>query len=135
MVLNFFQRIRRALNAKRIKQRYHVDLDMAAYLQDLAVEQDSDPEQVAQEIFAKGIVSHFQNEHLHQIWELLTPREQEVAALVCLGYSNNEISKKLMISPNTVKSHISHAMIKLGVAKRAEIQSTLGDWDFREWDQ
>ena len=120
---------------KRLKRRYHVDMDMAAYLQDLAVAQESDTEQVAKEIFAQGVATHFQNEHLHQIWELLTPREQEVTALVCLGYTNNEISKKLMISPNTVKSHISHAMHKFGASKRAEIQLILGDWDFSEWDQ
>ena len=120
---------------KRLKRRYQVDLDMAAYLQDLAVAQDSNPEQVAKEIFAKGIVTHFQDEHLHQIWEQLTPREQEVTALVCLGCTNNEISKKLMISPNTVKSHISHAMAKFGAGKRAEIQRLLRDWDFRQWDQ
>ena len=135
MMEYFFQRIRRALRMKRLKRDYHVDLDMAAYLQDLATEQDSDPEQVAKDIFAKGIVSHFQNDHLHQIWEQLTPREREVTALVCLGYTNNEISKKLMISPNTVKSHISHAMSKFGAAKRAEIQRLLRNWDFRQWDQ
>lgn len=120
---------------KRLKRRYHVDLDMAAYLQELAVEQDSDPEQVAKEIFEKGIATHFQNEHLHQIWEHLTPREQEVAALVCLGYTNKEISEKLMISPNTVKSHISHAMSKFGAGKRAEIQLLLEGWDFSKWDR
>ena len=119
---------------KRLKRRYHVDLDMAAYLQELAVAQDNEPEQVAKEIFAKGIATHYQNEHLHKIWELLTPREQEVAALVCLGYSNKEIGEKLMISPNTVKSHISHTMRKFSACKRAEIQLMLGDWDFSEWD-
>ena len=120
---------------KRLKRRYHVDLDMAAYLQDLAIEKDSDPEQVAMEIFAKGISTHFQSEHLNQIWELLTPREQEVTALVGLGYTNKEIGEKLMISSNTVKSHISHAMRKFGAGKRAEIQIMLGDWDFSEWDR
>ena len=135
MMANFFQQIRRVLRMKRLKRRYHVDLEMAAYLQDLAMERNSDPEEVAKDIFAKGIDSHFQNEHLHQIWEQLTPREQEVTALVCLGYSNNEIGEKLIISPNTVKSHVSHAMIKLGVGKRVDIQYTLVDWDFSEWDQ
>ena len=120
---------------KRLKRRYHVDLNMAAYLQNLAVEQESDPEQVAKEIFAKGIATHFQNEHLQHIWEQLTPREQEVTALVGLGYSNNEIGEKLMISPNTVKSHVSHAMRKFGAGKRAEMQIMLADWDFSEWDR
>lgn len=119
---------------KRIKRRYHVDLDMAEYLQDIAIEQDSNPENVAKEIFAKGIVSHFQNKHLHQIWGQLTPRQQEVAALVCLGYMNKEIGDKLKISPNTVKSHVSHVMSKLGVNGRNEIQLMLEDWDFSEWD-
>lgn len=52
---------------------------------------------------------------------LLTVREREVAGLVAEGLSNKEIAKKLGISANTVRSHISNILRKLGVANRTQL--------------
>ena len=43
----------------------------------------------------------------------LTDREREVVCLVAAGLSNDEIATKLMVSPLTVKTHVSRAMTKL----------------------
>ncbi|MGO1050232.1 response regulator [Crossiella sp. CA198] len=51
----------------------------------------------------------------------LTTREQQVAELVAHGLSNQEIAERLFLSPLTVKSHVSHAMTKLGVRDRAQL--------------
>ena len=120
---------------KRVKRRYDVDRDMAVYLEHLALEQDRDPEQVAKEILAEGIARHMQSEHNIGIWERLSPREQQVLALVCLEYTNKEIGDKLFISPDTVKSHITRILRKLDVSNRVEIQYLLEDWDFSDWDR
>ena len=52
--------------------------------------------------------------------EPLTPREDEVLALVADGRSNGEIARHLFISAKTVSVHVSNVMAKLGAASRTE---------------
>jgi DNA-binding NarL/FixJ family response regulator len=50
----------------------------------------------------------------------LTPREGEVYALLVQGLDQAEIADLLVISPNTVGTHIEHILGKLGVRSRAQ---------------
>ena len=50
----------------------------------------------------------------------LTPREQEVLALVAEGRSNAEVAGRLFISAKTVSVHLSNLMAKLGASSRTE---------------
>jgi DNA-binding CsgD family transcriptional regulator len=68
-----------------------------------------------------------------QRWELLTPREQQVAALACLGYTNEEIANGLVISINTVRSHMRNILDKYEVSSKAELRVSLSSWDFAGW--
>jgi len=52
--------------------------------------------------------------------EPLSLRELEVLRLMAAGFANADIAKKLFISINTVKTHISHIFGKLGVASRTQ---------------
>jgi DNA-binding NarL/FixJ family response regulator len=52
---------------------------------------------------------------------LLTEREREVVALVGGGLSNDEIAHRLIMSSATAKTHVSRAMVKLGVRDRAQL--------------
>jgi two-component system, NarL family, response regulator LiaR len=52
--------------------------------------------------------------------EPLTERETEVLRLLALGMSNKEISQKLNIGEQTVKTHVSHILGKLGVPSRTQ---------------
>lgn len=51
----------------------------------------------------------------------LTEREREVATLVGAGLSNDEIARRLVVSPATAKTHVSRAMVKLGARDRAQL--------------
>ena len=57
----------------------------------------------------------------HPLWSSLTEREQEIAALVAEGLSNDEIADRLVISPATVRTHVGRAMVKLGARDRAQL--------------
>ncbi len=51
----------------------------------------------------------------------LTAAEQRVTALLAQGLSNKEIAARLCVSPNTVRTHVSHVLAKLGVRNRAQV--------------
>ncbi|HVN62816.1 MAG TPA: response regulator transcription factor [Gaiellaceae bacterium] len=53
--------------------------------------------------------------------EPLSERERDIVQLLALGYTNQEIGKKLFISVRTVDTHRAHIMRKLGLETRAEL--------------
>jgi len=50
----------------------------------------------------------------------LSAREREVLALLAAGESGAQIAKVLVLSPETVRTHIRNAMLKLGASSRAQ---------------
>jgi DNA-binding NarL/FixJ family response regulator len=52
---------------------------------------------------------------------VLTQRERQVLALVGQGLRNDEIGAQLFLSPATARTHVSHAMAKLGARDRAQL--------------
>ena len=54
-------------------------------------------------------------------WASLTPTEVKVAALIEEGLSNPEIADRLVLSPRTVGTHVSHILKKLDVHSRTDI--------------
>lgn len=50
----------------------------------------------------------------------LTAREREVLALMVEGLNNTAIAERLVVSPSTIKAHVSSILTKLGVTSRTE---------------
>ena len=51
----------------------------------------------------------------------LTPREQEIAALVARGMTNRQIASELVLSEHTVATHLRRTLKKLDFRSRAEL--------------
>jgi len=52
--------------------------------------------------------------------DTLSPREQEILALIARGDSNKEIARELAIAETTVKIHVQHILRKLGLNSRVQ---------------
>jgi len=112
------------------------DADLMATLTELARDQETNVEELAARLLAKAVVEEYQatNEYI-QCWNTLSQRQQEVAALACLGYSNAEIAEKLHISLETVKTHMGETLRKFNVKGRHQLGWMLRDWDFSRFDE
>jgi DNA-binding NarL/FixJ family response regulator len=71
---------------------------------------------------ARRLVHFFSKPHGESdpIFPELTEREREILDLIARGETNAEIVQRLVLSPNTVRNHISNIFSKLQVADRAE---------------
>lgn len=130
------QRLRQALRASRFGRR-SFDLDRAL-IQELRVlaEQEQRPaEDLALDLLASAIDQKHASQELIERWQTLTQRQQEVAAYACLNMTNRQIAARLMLSPETVKTHLRNALRKFDVHSKAELRALLADWDFSAWEQ
>jgi two-component system, NarL family, response regulator LiaR len=57
---------------------------------------------------------------LRPVRSVLTAREWEVLDLLCEGLSTSQLADRLVLSPETVRSHVKSILRKLGVSSRAQ---------------
>jgi DNA-binding NarL/FixJ family response regulator len=57
----------------------------------------------------------------------LSPREQQVAALLAEGLTNRQIAERLVVTERTVAAHIEHILDKLGFASRHQVATWAAD--------
>ncbi len=104
-------------------------------LDELAYEQEFTAEELGTMIFRNAVIEYHQtNNNLTKMWEILSDRQKEVAALACLNYSNSEITEKLNISMGTVKTHISDVLKTFNARGRHQLRYMLRKWDFSSYD-
>ena len=112
---------------------YEIDESLQVTLSTLAKHEGRPEHEIIPDILAAGLIQYQSVDKLWPKWESLSPRERDIAALTCLGYTNRQISVRLSLSPETIKTHVRNVLIKFGVNSKAELRHILAGWDFSNW--
>jgi DNA-binding CsgD family transcriptional regulator len=113
---------------------FNLSAELRRSLQLLAEQQRLPPQEVAARLIHSALEERRQMEQGWLSWQSLTPREQQVAALICLGYTSRQIAARLEISPQTVKTHVRNVLVKFSLRRRQDLRQLLAGWDFSAWD-
>ena len=133
---HIWQRIRTILFPRRSgKRMFRLDEASISSLRLISERDHRSEEELASELLTSAIHQRLKADETLSLWEGLSGREQHVIALACLGYSNEEIARRLSIAKDTVKSHIYSGVKKYGVRNKAELLQTLKNYDFGAWEK
>jgi RNA polymerase sigma factor (sigma-70 family) len=114
---------------------FEVDAELSSRLRLAAHASEQTPETLATELLARGLEQEAQRSQVQSILETLTPREQEVTWLTVRGYTNRQIAEALVLSPETVKTHVRHILEKLGLRSKGDLRLLLLDLGIRWWEE
>lgn len=112
-----------------------VDGALADQLLRAALAHDLPAEILACDLLTQAVEQEGLRQRAETALNRLTPREREVTRLVSFGYTNRRIAATLVVSPETVKTHIHHALEKLGVRSKAELRLRLTEMGVRRWPE
>ncbi len=134
-MLHIFRRLFSRLGlGPRPPRVYALDADFYALLEGLDGEDLRAPLDVQTGLLLQQAFEQQQGQLLlRRRWEALSPREQDVAALTCLGYTNRQIAARLHIAPDTVKGYVRQILVKYNLHSKQELRMLLTRWDFSAW--
>jgi DNA-binding CsgD family transcriptional regulator len=132
--MTLWQRMLGVLGFVRPANRsFHFDADLVRSLRLLAEYEQRPEDEVAADLLSFALTQRGLVEDNLRRWQELSFREQQVAALVCLDYTNRQIAACLSISPETVKTHVGNALKKFAMHSKPELRAALSGWDWDAW--
>jgi DNA-binding NarL/FixJ family response regulator len=135
--MSFFHRLLQALGLAPytpLNREFNLDEDLRALLYDMADVEQRSVDEIANDLILQALDERREHTSSVHVWRLLSPRQQQITALICLGYTNQQIATRLNISPETVKTHIRGVLTRYGLRSKAELSRHLSNWDFSAWD-
>lgn len=112
---------------------FDMDQEMVRSLHHLARRERRSEDELAAELLSMALEQRDAAEANLRRWQALSQREQQIAALICLGYTNRQIANQLVLSYETVRSHVRNVLYKFGLRSKLELRQALSDWDFSAW--
>ena len=135
--MSLFRRLIQYLLRKKDKAEesrvFLQDQGLVAVIKDVAKQQQRAEEEIIADFTTVGLNQFLAQNEMEQRWSSLSRREQQVIALVCLGYRNHEIAQTLTIAPETVKTHLQSIFDKFDLRSSKELRLALKDWNFHDW--
>jgi DNA-binding CsgD family transcriptional regulator len=108
---------------------------LALHLRRAARARDRAPQALAQDLLAGALEREALRRHAEWVLSSLTPREREITWLAARGRTNQEIAAQLVISPETVKSHVRSVLGKFRLHSKSDLRMLLLDLGLRWWQQ
>jgi len=112
---------------------YEINEGLQSTLTTFAKHESRPVDELIPDLLAADLTQYRTTNELWLKWESLSPREGDVAALACLGYTNRQIGARLGTSSETVKSQMKSVLRKFEVKTRFQLQMRLSGWDFSAW--
>jgi ATP/maltotriose-dependent transcriptional regulator MalT len=109
------------------------DEEIVSIVRKVAEQQGRSEEEIITDFTKAGWDQLQQETDMLERWNSLSQREQQVVALICLGYRNYQIAETLVIAPETVKTHLQNIFAKFNLRSSKELRLVLKEWNFAEW--
>lgn len=114
------------------REAFSGDDQLRRTVREMALLQRRDEHEVYADLIESGMKALSETRKYEEVWSRLSVREQQVTALICLGFRSYEIGVALGVSYETVRSHSKHIYSKFGL-RRKELRHALRQWDFANW--
>jgi len=132
-LIQYFQNFLQRKDHPQQPRVFLQDEELVAAIKDVARQQNRAEEEIIADFTKAGLNQLWTQNELEERWSSLSHREQQVVALIRLGYRNYEIAEMLVIAPETVKTHLQSIFNKFDLRSSKELRLALKHWDFREW--
>ena len=119
----------------RSMRTFTLDVETAGALRLLAEREHCSIDELARQLVGAALTTRTAVERSLKLWQTLSPREKDVAALICLHYTTRQAAARLGISPETVKTHVGNLLVKFHVPNRQALREALHGWDFSAWEE
>lgn len=119
------------------KKDYYFDEELVQFVHYLARQEKRPVEDVTAGLIAIALDRRLQAQQIMRIWNTLTPREQQVAALICLKYNSRAIAIRLGIAPETVRTHLRNLLSKFHLNTKIGLRLSMrvsSGWDLAAWE-
>jgi DNA-binding CsgD family transcriptional regulator len=131
--MKFSDFFRKETQSDQEGRRFDLQLDLLVPLEMLATSRGLTAQEMAADLVKRALLlEQFQNE-TRKKWQILTPREQEITALIFRGYSSRAIYERLGIANETLRTHVHNILRKFEVSDRKELRQLLRDCNFSSW--
>jgi DNA-binding CsgD family transcriptional regulator len=115
------------------RRAYEHDERLILTLKNAAFQQGRSPEEILNDAVKLGDEQVLKQQKLTQLWDSLSPREQEVTVLICLQYNRNQIAEVLGVTSGTIRTHMESIYKKFEVHTAKHLSSLLSKWDMLSW--
>jgi DNA-binding CsgD family transcriptional regulator len=90
----------------RGRRYFELDESLHTVLVALAEREQRPAQEVQAELLTTALAQRQTHGELSERWQSLSPREQEVSALTCRGYTNRQMAARLGVAEETVKTPV-----------------------------